>query len=408
MSAAETATPPEVRRPTPMEWVRTNLFATWYDTLITLVFALLGVLALRGVLAWLAGAEFEILRRNLALFMVGPYPRDELWRVALMFVALTGAVGVGTGLVASAARVRARSAGQFMGRTTAGSILQRTWPLLAVVIMVLALVTTPSPLLVVLGAAAAFAIGNVAGRQLPDRVGAWRWALPVVLVVVGWIYLNAVPWGSWGGLLTNVVVTILGIALAFPFGLVLALARRSSFPAFRLLSVTWIELIRGVPLITLLLMGIFVIGFFLPAGLRPGNLTRVLIAIVLFESAYIAEVVRGGLQSVPWGQTEAGQAVGLSPWRVTERIVLPQALRNSIPAMVGQFISLFKDTTLLVVVGIPELLGASGAANAQPDFLGRELHRVTLPFVALIFWAGSFMMSKQAGRLEAKLGVGER
>jgi general L-amino acid transport system permease protein len=134
----------------------------------------------------------------------------------------------------------------------------------------------------------------------------------------------------------------------------------------------------------------------------------VLIAIVLFESAYIAEVVRGGLQSVPRGQVEAAQAVGMRPWPTMRRVVLPQALRATIPAMVGQFISLFKDTTLVTIVGIPDILKVSNAANNQPEFLAQGLHAVTLPFVALAFWVGSYTMSREAGRIERRVGLGER
>jgi len=184
--------------------------------------------------------------------------------------------------------------------------------------------------------------------------------------------------------------------------------RRSSLPTVRWLSVTYIELIRGVPLITLLLLGIFAIGFFLPAGLRPGPVARVLTAIVLFESAYVAEVVRGGLQAVPRGQTEASQALGMPRWKTTRRIVLPQALRATIPAMVGQFISLYKDTTLVSLVALFDVLTVSGAATTQPDFLAQGLEVITLPFVALLFWVGSYSMSREARRLEKRLGIGQR
>jgi general L-amino acid transport system permease protein len=133
-----------------------------------------------------------------------------------------------------------------------------------------------------------------------------------------------------------------------------------------------------------------------------------LIAIILFEAAYIAEVVRGGLQAVPGGQTEAAQAVGLAPWKTMRLIVLPQALRATIPAMVGQFISLFKDTTLVAVLGITELLDATFIVNSQTEYLGEGLFVVTLSFGALVFWVGSYTMSRESRRLERKLGVGER
>jgi general L-amino acid transport system permease protein len=206
----------------------------------------------------------------------------------------------------------------------------------------------------------------------------------------------------------NIFLTIAGIAFAFPLGLLLALGRRSSLPVLRSFSIGYIELIRGVPLITLLLMAAFALGFFLPRDLRPGAVTRVLIVITLFEAAYIAEVVRGGLQSVPRGQSEAALSLGLPVWKTTRLIVLPQALRATIPAMVGQFISLFKDTSLVVVVGLGDILAASSFANSQPAFNAQGLARITLPFVALAFWAGSYAMSREARRLERRLGVGER
>ncbi|MPZ54030.1 MAG: ABC transporter permease subunit [Acidimicrobiia bacterium] len=395
-------------RPGAVTWARANLFSTWYNALLTVVFIALGILAILAVIGWFRDADFTIVRVNLALFMVGRYPRAELWRVALAMLALGGGLGIAAGIIGAGARQKAEAAGLAVRSTSVRAILRRIWPLLLVVVVLLAITTTITPTLITLGAAALFMLGYIAGRFLPLSLKTWRWLAVMLVIGDGYIYLSAVRWDQWGGLLTNVFVTILGIALAFPFGLLLALARRSSFPAFRLLSVSYIELIRGVPLITLLLLGIYVIGFFLPEGLRPGDLTRVLIAIVAFECAYIAEVVRGGLQSVPSGQTEGAQAVGLSPLRVTQKVVLPQSLRNSIPAMVGQFISLFKDTSLLTIVGIPELLSASGLANTQPDFLGQELYRVTLPFVGLLFWAGSYMMSRESRRLERRLGVGER
>jgi general L-amino acid transport system permease protein len=133
-----------------------------------------------------------------------------------------------------------------------------------------------------------------------------------------------------------------------------------------------------------------------------------LIAIIAFEAAYIAEVVRGGLQAVPRGQVEAAQAVGLAPWKTMRLIVLPQALRATIPAMVGQFISLFKDTTLVAVLGITELLDATFIVNSQTAYLGKGLFVVTLSFAALVFWVGCYTMSRESRRLERRLGVGER
>jgi general L-amino acid transport system permease protein len=220
---------------------------------------------------------------------------------------------------------------------------------------------------------------------------------------------EGVGWNDWGGLHLTLFVTIGGIALSFPLGVLVALGRRSSLPVLRSLSVGYIELIRGVPLVALLFMGQYVIPLFFPNTVEPPSpLARALIAIVLFEAAYVAETVRGGLQSISRGQREAGQALGLSSWKITRLIVLPQALRAVIPAMVGQFISLFKDTSLLQIIGFLELLEVAENTASQPRFLGQGLHTVTFAFVALIYWAGSYTMSRESRRLEGRLGVGER
>lgn len=399
---------PPIDETTPLGWARINLFSTWYYSLLTVV---LGI-GLVGLIVALVGRFFEsdltILRTNLTNLMVGTYPRDELWRVATALIGFSVFGGLAAGYNSRRTQVAAEDAGLAFTRSSPRDMWVRFWPIVAVVAAILGLTTTITPTLLVLAAAAGVLGGYYAGRVLPVSPGLWVWLGIAVVGIATYLVLAAVRWDSWGGLLVNIFLTIAGIALAFPFGLLLALGRRSTLPAFRLVSVTYIEFIRGVPLISLLLMGIFAIGFFLPEGISLGQLTRVLIAIVLFEAAYIAEVVRGGLQAVPKGQTEAGQALGLSPWANTRKIILPQALRATIPAMVGQFISLFKDTTLALIVGISELLNVAQAATSQPEFFGQGLHLVTLPFAGLIFWTGSYMMSREARRLEKKLGVGER
>jgi general L-amino acid transport system permease protein len=174
-----------------------------------------------------------------------------------------------------------------------------------------------------------------------------------------------------------------------------------------MIATGYIELIRGVPLISLLLMAHLFIGFFLDTSTPLSSLTRAFIALTLFTSAYIAEIIRGGLQSVPKGQIEAGQSIGLSAWKVTRLIVLPQALRNVIPSMVGQFIALTKDTTLLYIISIAEILYVRGIVHAQAEYRAFGIAE-TLVFVALIFWSITFSMSRESQRLERRLGVGVR
>jgi general L-amino acid transport system permease protein len=403
---------PPVRVVTPWEWARLNLFSSWFNTLLTVVFGLLlGWAAVRVVWFVLVTAEWEIVRRNLRLFMVGRYPGDELWRpwaATFLITALVGfALGV-AGRVAADERIARGDADDLLRR----GWFRRFWPLLLLVVILLAFVDTWLPRLLLLATIAVLLASRVAGTRTPRRVGRFSWLVVAVGLYAALQVLqgcHGCSWNAWGGLHLTLFVTVAGIVLAFPIGLVLALGRRSSLPAVRVMSIAYIEAFRGVPLISLLLMGQFVIGFFLPADMsRPGFVTRALIAIVIFESAYVAEVVRGGLQAVPRGQYEAGQAVGLSPWKVTRRIVLPQALRAVIPAMVGQFISLFKDTSLLAILGLFELLEVARTVTSQRDFLAQGLAPVTLAFAGFIYWVGSYVMSRESQALERRLGVGER
>jgi general L-amino acid transport system permease protein len=220
---------------------------------------------------------------------------------------------------------------------------------------------------------------------------------------------GGVGWDRWGGLHLNVAATVAGIALAFPLGLALALGRRSSLPALRGLSVVYIEAFRAVPLVALLFVSRYMIGFLFPTSVDPPSyLVRAVIVITLFEAAYIAEIVRGGLQSVPHGQGEAAQAIGLAPFGVMRLVVLPQALRAVIPAMVGQFISLFKDTSLLSVVGFLEVLAVAEVATEQDAFRGQGGQVVTLTYAGLLFWAGCSTMARESRRLERRVEVGRR
>lgn len=395
--------PPVVRR-SAVGWARRHLFSTPLDIVLTVVFGAVVVAALVWLVRYLIGADLTILRVNLANLMVGRFPRDQLWRPGVSAVMFGFVVGGGVALIAAA------TGDDRPAPSDPLATLRRFWPILAFVVLVLSLARTVGPWLTAGGAIAAGVIAHSVGRRLPVPMRRLAWLVVLTVFVGAYLVLSGggVGWNEWGGLHLNLFLTVAGILLAFPFGLLLALGRRSSFPAIKAASIAYIEFIRGVPLITLLLLGAFALGFFLPDTLDPGRTTRILVAIALFEAAYIAEVVRGGFNAVPKGQEEASQALGMPPWKTTRLIVLPQALRATIPAMVGQFISLYKDTTLVVVVGLLDILSASQAANSQPEFLAQGLHRITLPFVGLAFWVGSYTMSREARRLERRLGVGER
>lgn len=395
-------------------WIKENLFSNWYNSLLTLVFGLLlGYVVYRSLRFVLVTGRWEIVRANLTLFMVGRFPRGDLWRVAagLLVAGATAGLGVGMAAARRSAVVGVTLERQGPGQRAA-AIARAAWPAGLVVVVLLSLTRTATPKLLAAGLVAVIVVFRWLGRRLSAKSGRWAAATTVVgafafyQIVAGF---GGVSWGRWEGLLLTVLLAVGGILISFPFGVLLALGRRSPLPVVRWVSVAYIELIRGVPLITVLFMGAFVIGFLFPPGSRPPTLVgRALIALVAFTAAYLAEVVRGGLQAVPVGQLEAAAALGLSPLRVNQKIVLPQALRAVIPAIVGQFISLFKDTSLVVTIGLLELLRVGEVVTSQPDFLAQGLHAETLVFVSFIYWAGSYSMSKTSQRLEKRLGVGER
>jgi general L-amino acid transport system permease protein len=258
---------------------------------------------------------------------------------------------------------------------------------------------------------AAGLVGRLIGPHLPARSGRWLVLLAVVGLGATVAFLaDALSISDWTGVMLNVFLAVAGITLCFPLGVLLALGRRSKLPLVRWLCIVYIELFRGVPLYVLLLLAYVVVPLFLPSSsANPPYVTRAIVAITLFTAAYIAEIVRGGLQSLPKGQTEASQALGMSPLKTTVRIVLPQALRNVIPAIVGQFISLFKDTTLAAAaMGLLDLLNVGRSVTTQSTFQGQGLIGETLTFVMLLFWMGCITMSRESQRLERRLGVGTR
>jgi general L-amino acid transport system permease protein len=220
----------------------------------------------------------------------------------------------------------------------------------------------------------------------------------------GW--LPAVETVRWSGLLLTFVLAIVGIAASFPLGVLLALGRRSSLPAIRWASIAYIEVVRGVPLVSILFMGSVMLPLFLPEGWRPDNVVRAMVAITLFSAAYMAENVRGGLQAVPRGQVEAAYALGLNPVQTTLLIVLPQALRAVIPAIVGQFIALFKDTSLVAIAGLLDFLAVARSVISNPAWLGLAYEMFL--FAAFVYLVFSYSLSYVSRRIEKLLGVGER
>jgi general L-amino acid transport system permease protein len=216
--------------------------------------------------------------------------------------------------------------------------------------------------------------------------------------------LELVETPLWGGLFLTLVIAISGIVASLPIGIVLALGRRSNMPVVRAICVAFIELWRGVPLITVLFMSSVMFPLFMPEGVNFDKLIRALIGVMLFSAAYMAEVVRGGLQAIPKGQYEAAEALGLSYWKMMALIILPQALKIVIPGIVNTFIGLFKDTTLVLIIGLFDFLGMAQSVATNPDWLGFAVEGYV--FVAFGFWMFCFGMSRYSHHLEHKLHTG--
>jgi general L-amino acid transport system permease protein len=391
--------PPPVSTIGPMAWTRKNLFGGIVNSILTVLVGAVVIWAAVTVGTWaLTQARWEVVTNNLRLFLVGQYPGDQAWRIWLALAILSLLTGASAGVQGRVTR-------------TLATTLSAMQALIALLI-----VFSPIGML----GAIAYAV-NAAGvwaafvgvrRGLVHRrwlLRAWLMSLPVVFVLVAGIGDTAIPSvrsSAWGGLLLTVSLATIGIVLSFPLGVLLALGRRSSLPALRILSTGYIELIRGVPLVTILFMADIILPLFLPGDWRLDRVARAMGGITLFSAAYVAENVRGGLQAIPSGQIEAAHALGLNALRTNLYIVLPQALRSVIPANVGLFISLLKDTTLVTIIGLLELLGISRAVLAQSESFGAAFELYV--FIGVIFFILCYAMSQASYRLERQLGVGER
>ena len=237
-----------------------------------------------------------------------------------------------------------------------------------------------------------------------------------VLVLLGFVFLAfdldfglvSVETPAWGGLLVTLVVAVTGIVVSLPLGVLLALGRRSELPAVQAFSVIFIEFWRGVPLITVLFFATYMLPLFLPGGLTINGLLRALIGVALFAAAYMAEVVRGGLQAIPKGQYEGAEALGLSYWQTMGQVVLPQALTLVIPGIVNTFIGLFKDTTLVLIVAIFDLLGQIRASFTDPNWSTSTTLFTGFAFGAIVYFIFCFSMSRYSMFVERRLSAGKR
>jgi len=367
---AATANPEAVPRTAPMAttgamaWVRANLFSSWINTAVSLALAYLLLRWTIGFIDWAiinaiwtvpvngnvaetgacremrgTGACWAVIHEKHRFILFGTYPYDEHWRPLLVCALFIGLYIV--------------------------SALRRFWSWVLIPIWVGTLTV----------------------------IGVLMWG--------GVFGLSYVPQERWGGLPITLILSTFGLAFAFPLAVLVALGRRSSLPAIRVLCVLYVELVRGVPLISLLFMSSVMFPLFLPEGMNIDKLLRAQVAITLFAGAYLAEVVRAGLQTLPRGQYEAAEALGLSYWHKTGLIILPQALRLVIPPLVNTFIGFFKDTSLVLIIGIFDLLTAGKTAIVEPAWQGFGIE--VYLFVGAIYLVFCFAMSKYSQDLERDL-----
>jgi general L-amino acid transport system permease protein len=390
---------PPISSSSPVEWGRKNLFSTWYNGILTVVCLLVLFQALKTLIPWLfIQAQWAVVQTNLRLFFVGLFPQQLYWRVWFSI-----------GIIAAIAALS-------WGFSQKNSRLWSHPVLFALSIAISAAIFLPIDLTSRLWLLAIIVIAAASvwiGRQLSPNIGsrlpiAWPVSFLIILwFIKGGLGLEETSTNEWNGLLLTLLAAVISITLSFPIGVLLALGRQSSLPVIRWLSVLYIEVVRGLPLIGILFFALTMLQFFLPPEFP--NLDRVVRAIAgltLFSSAYLAENVRGGLQAVPRGQSEAARTLGLNPALVILLIVLPQALKAVIPAIVGQFIGLFKDTSLLALFGLQELTGMSRAILGQPEFQGR--YAEVYIFIGAIYWIFCYSMSLASRRLEQKLNVDNR
>lgn len=357
---ATPARKPPITTSGPIAWIQYNLFGTFWNSLTTVVMLALIVLAAQPIIEWAFvgatwmndnaacragdGACWGLITEKHRFIFFGTYPYEEQWRpLVMMGILLT--------------------------------------------LIVLTLNT--------------------------EMWGRWLWiswliAIPAMYILMqgGMLGLTFVTTTQWGGLPLTLILSTVGIVASFPLSVLLALGRRSELPAIKMLCIFVIEVVRGVPLITLLFMASLMINLFLPEGMSFDKLLRAQIAIIIFVGAYTAEVVRGGLQALPKGQEEAADALGLSYWYKMFFIILPQALKLVIPPMINNFIGLFKDTTLVSIIGLFDFLGAIRVAGQDPQW--RIFFIEGLVFAAVVYFLFCFAMARYGRYLEDRLNTSHR
>ena len=391
-------------------WLRANLFSSRFNSILTVVSLAAIVAALWFGLRWIfTGADWTVIQALGGLLAIGSYNNEQacpgqncFWRPQVSLLLVTALLGMAWGLAGGGTARRIAIGAAVISALFA--FLPYGFERMGMDVRLL----LAANILTTLAGWAVARYTRMTGRDVAVcAVAAFVITLLLLRGVPGVPGLQPVSTLYWGGLMLNLLLAVAGIVISFPIGIALALGRRSNLPVVKLLCVVFIEVFRGVPLITLLFMSQVLVPLAFPEGFNTNSLFRAAVIITLFSSAYMAENIRGGLQALHPGQAEAARALGLPAWQTTLFISLPQAIRNVIPAIVGQFIALFKDTTLVYIIGMLDILEFGRAfIQGNTEYLD-DIHELLI-FLAVIFWIFCYTMSYVSQRVEDHLGVGRR
>ena len=392
-------------------WLTANLFSTWYNAALTLIAGAAIVLALWYGLGWVfAGADWTVIAKLGGRFVIGQYNTDAacagnncFWRPQAALLLVIALLGMAWGMKGNP--VARNIAVAVTGIAAALAFLPYSMERMGLDVRLLLLAGIP-----------ALGVGYALARWTPLGTGLRITIAGVAVFLLTLVLLRGLPGVPgmqpvgviyWGGLMLNLILAVGGITLSLPIGIALALGRRSNLPVVKALCVTFIEVFRGVPLITLLFMSQVLVPLAFPQDFPLNSLFRAGIIITMFSAAYMAENIRGGLQALHPGQAEAARALGLAGWQTTLLISLPQAIRNVIPAIVGQFIGLFKDTSLVYIIAMLDIVETGRTfILGNPEYL--QSAREMFVFVAIVFWIFTYGMSYVSSKVEESLGVGRR
>ncbi len=374
-------------------WAKNNLFNTWYNAVITLFLSYFLTKAVRSMVQWIFSVSWVVIPRNLKLILTGAYPVDQLWRIWFILLVGTFLAGISYSLLKKGIR---------------GTVLV----LILVPALLASLGFSHVSRMYLLSLSICQVVGYLSGKYLFGGkaviIAAVGWVIfvPFIYVMVNGFtgpegFLPLVRTNLWGGLLLSMIISITSIILSFVLGLFLALGRRSELIVIRYFSIGVIEIIRGVPLITLLFLGYLILPLALPANITIGVLLRAMAGIVLFHAAYMAENIRGGFQGLSKTQYEAAYAMNFNKFQSMVLIILPQVIKNIIPVLVNSFTGMVKDTSLISIIGLLDLVGISTAIAANPEFMSDS--QQVLLFLSLIYFILCFSISRTSRKIEASM-----